>query len=259
MGILPILALKILERDEAMSEELAIIQSYSIATVKQRRGNYDLTIPTGAALTLERNIDFGNPVTKQGKNAFPQPILFKGGAEKIIHEYHVLPRYDIMNTVENEEIGYFFYRFKCSLVAYDPATGREVVVQEGFGSSNTRESKSGNASGFDSANSALKNARKRSMVDAAISLAGLSSIFTQDMENEAFMQSAKDMATAKPDDPIEPKQRQRVFACAAQAGMSVEQTRTWLKAKGFASVKDVLQKDYDALCAELEGMTHAAG
>lgn len=242
-----------------MSEEMIVYGRHLPATVTQKRSNYELTLPNGFTRTLERNIDFGNPINpKTGKNVFPQPILLKGGAEKIIHDYRVLPRYEIMNAVEDFENGYFFYRFKCSLVAYDQATGREVVVQEGYGSSNTRESKGGMASGFDTANSALKNARKRSMVDAAISLAGLSSIFTQDMENETFMNAAVESATAKPDDPISSKQRQRVFAISAIVGMSIEQTKTWLKAEGYASVKDIKQKDYDALCQRLEGLKNGA-
>jgi len=238
-----------------MSENtLAIIGQVLPATVAQKRGNYELSLPSGEKRVLERNVDFGNPVTKDGKTAFPQPILYKGGAEKIVHDYHVLPRYEIMNAVENEEIGYFFYRFKCALVVYDQAADREIVVQEGYGSSNSRETKGGNASGFNLANSVLKNARKRSMVDAAISLAGLSSIFTQDLENESFMATAVDMATAKDTDPISKNQRQRVFAIAARKGMTTEQTRIWLKAEGFASVKDILLKDYDPLCEKLEGL-----
>jgi hypothetical protein len=237
-----------------MSEEMIVYGQHLPATVTEKRGNYELSLPNGFKRTLERNVDFGNPVTKSGKQAFPQPILYKGGAEKIIHDYRVLPRYEIMNAVEDFENGYFFYRFKCSLVAYDQSTGREVVVQEGYGSSNTRETKTGNASGFDTANSALKNARKRSMVDAAISLAGLSSIFTQDMENESFMNAAVEIATAKPEDPITSKQRQRVFAIASMSGMSTEQTKAWLKAEGYVSVKDIKQSDYDALCLRLEAL-----
>lgn len=239
-----------------MSENaIAIIGQVSLpATVSQKRGNYELSLPSGATRLLERNVDFGNPVTRDGKTAFPQPILYKGGAEKIIHDYHVLPRYDIMASEENYEIGYFFYRFKCSLVVYDQQNDREIVVQEGYGSSNSRETKGGNASGFNLANSVLKNARKRSMVDAAISLAGLSSIFTQDLENDNFMQQAVDDARQKETDPITSKQRQRIFAKGSQSGMTTEQVKTWLKAEGFASVKDILLKDYDTLCDKLEGL-----
>lgn len=237
-----------------MNEELIVLGQPLPALVTQRKGNYELAIPNGATRTLERDIDFGNPVNKKtGKNVFPQPILYKGGAEKIVHDYRVFDRYEIMSAIEDFENGIFFYRFKCSLVAYEQATRHEVVVKEGYGSSNSRESKSGAASGFDLANSVLKNARKRSMVDAAISLAGLSSIFTQDLENESFMNSATEITTAKETDPITSKQRQRIFAIAANQGMTTERTRTWLKAAGFASTKDILQKDYDSLCEKLEG------
>lgn len=236
-----------------MSEELIIVNAQLPATVKPFRGNYQLTIPNGNMTTLERNVDFGNPVTKSGKTAFTQPILFKGGAERIIKEYQVFPHYELEASIEDYENGFFFYRFRCDLKAYNPKTNELVVVQEGVGSANTRESKTGNQSGFDGANSALKNARKRSMVDAAISLAGLSGIFTQDMENTAFMDGAISMAQAKDDDPITGKQRQRIFAIGDKKGMTVEQVKTWLKAEGFASVKDILQKDYDRLCEKLEG------
>lgn len=237
-----------------MSEALIVIDQQSPAIITQHRGNYQLAIPNGTMSTLQRNVDFGNPVTKSGKNAFPQPILYKGGAEKIIKDYKVFPHYVLDHCEENAEIGYFFYRFICELRAYDPNTGNMLVIQEGFGSSNTRETKGGNQSGFDGANSALKNARKRAMVDAAISLAGLSSVFTQDIENESFMNGAYDVVQAKEDEPISSKQRQRVFSIAATKGMSNEQCKTWLKAAGFVSVKDILQKDYDGLCEKLEAV-----
>ena len=240
-----------------MSEELMIISAQLPATVKQVRGNYQLSIPNGNLATLERNIDFGNPVTKSGKNAFPQPILFKGGAERIIKEYKVFPHYELETSIEDIETGFFMYRFRCDLRAYNPANGELIVVQEGVGSANTRESKTGNQSGFDGANSALKNARKRSMVDAAISLAGLSSIFTQDIENESYMNGATEITSAKDDDPITAKQRQRIFAVASAHGMTTEQTRVWLKAEGFASTKDILQKNYDELCTKLEEVNNA--
>ena len=243
-----------------MSEELMIVTAQLPATVKQARGNYQLAVPNGMNTTLERNVDFGNPVTKSGKTAFSQPILFKSGAEKIIKDYKVFPHYELEASIEDYENGFFFYRFRCDLKAYNPQSGELIVVQEGVGSSNTRESKTGNQSGFDGANSALKNARKRSMVDAAISLAGLSGIFTQDMENTAFMEGATEITSAKDDDPISAKQRQRIFALAAVQGMTTEQVKVWLKAQGFASTKDILQKDYDKLCDMLtktEGVNNA--
>ena len=39
---------------------------------------------------------------------------------------------------------------------------------------------------------------------------------------------------------------------ADQHGMTQEQAKTWLTAQGFASTKDIKQKDYDHLCDFLE-------
>lgn len=217
------------------------------ALVKEVRGNYQLTTPQGRQTQLQRDVDFGKPNAK-----LKQPILYKGGAEKIKHDYQVFDRYDIMNCIEDIETGFFYYRFKCRLVIYDPTANTEFTVCEGYGSANTRESNTGNASGFDVANSKLKIARKRSMVDAVINMAGLSSIFTQDIENDDFMAAAVDMAKAKDTDAITAKQRQRIFAIGAKRGMSTEQVKTWLVSKGFASVKDIKQSDYDKLCEGIE-------
>ena len=233
-----------------MKEESLVVPE--AASIVSKRGNYEITTPKGINRTLERDVDFGNPKKKDGSPVFPKPILFKAGAEKIIRDYNVLDRYAVESCVEDAETGYFYYRVKCSLVAYNPTTGQEVIYTEGYGCANTRESKTGNQSGFDGANSALKKARKRAMVDAAVSLGALSSMFTADLEDTAFMEGAVTSARAKDDDPITSKQRQRVFAIGNNAGMTTEQVKSWLTAKGYASVKDITQKDYDSVCDAIE-------
>ena len=65
-------------------------------------------------------------------------------------------------------------------------------------------------------------------------------IFTQDMENTAFMDSAYEVVQAKDTDPISRKQVQRVFAIGGQKGMTNEEIKQFIKAEGFASVKDIL-------------------
>lgn len=240
-----------------MSEELIIMQPQA-ALVKAKRENYLVSTPTGELRELKRNVDFGNPVNeKTGKSVFPQPILYKGGAEKIVRDYRMFDRYTVEHSIEESESGFFYYRVKCSLIAYNPKTGQEIVYTEGVGCANTKESKTGTQSGFDGANSALKKAKKRAMVDAAISLAGLSSIFTQDMENESFMKGSAEITQAKDDDAITSKQRQRIFAIASMHGMTTEKVKVWLKAEGFASTKDIKQKDYDQLCTKLEEINNA--
>lgn len=227
-------------------------EMYVPALVKAKGDNYMLNLPSGQMRKLERDKHFGNPKGKNGSPVFPQPILYKGGAELIIHDYKVFPRYELTCAIRDPENGFFYYEIKCSLVAINPANGQEIVVNEGVGNGNTKEGKAGTANGFDQANSAMKSAKKRAMVDAAINLAGLSTIFTQDLENEAFQKAAMDMVAAKDDDLISAKQRQRVFSIASMKGWTDKKTRDWLKVQGYASVKEVQQKDYDALCEKLE-------
>ena len=233
-----------------MKEESLVVPE--AASIVSRRGNYEISTPSGAVRELKRDVDFGNPKKANGDPIFPKPILYKSGAEKIIRDFKLLDRYAVESATEDAENGFFAYRVKCSLVAYNPATGQEIVYCEGLGCANTRESKTGNQSGFDGANSALKKAKKRAMVDAAISLGALSSMFTADLEDTAFMKGADEIAKLGPDDAITTKQRRRIFAIADQHGMTQEQAKTWLTAQGFASTKDIKQKDYDALCDKLE-------
>ena len=229
-----------------MKEESLVVPE--AASIVSRRGNYEISTPSGAARELKRDVDFGNPKKANGDPIFPKPILYKSGAEKIIRDFKLLDRYTVESATEDAENGFFAYRVKCSLVAYNPATGQEIVYCEGLGCANTRESKTGNQSGFDGANSALKKAKKRAMVDAAISLGALSSMFTADLEDTAFMKGADEITKLGPDDAITTKQRRRIFAIADQHGMTQEQAKTWLTAQGFASTKDIKQKDYDHLC-----------
>ena len=229
-----------------MKEESLVVPE--AASIVSRRGNYEISTPSGMVRELKRDVDFGNPKKANGEPVFPKPILYKSGAEKIIRDFKLLDRYTVESATEDAENGFFAYRVKCSLVAYNPATGQEIVYCEGLGCANTRESKTGNQSGFDGANSALKKAKKRAMVDAAVSLGALSSMFTADLEDTAFMKGADEITKLGPDDAITTKQRRRIFAIADQHGMTQEQAKTWLTAQGFASTKDIKQKNYDHLC-----------
>ena len=240
-----------------MSKELIVINSPEALTIESKRGNYEITTPSGIVRELKRDVDFGNPKKANGEPIFPKPILYKSGAEKIVRDCKMLDRYTVESCIEDVENGIFSYRVKCSLYAYNPQTGQEICYTEGMGTANTRESKTGNQSGFDGANSALKKAKKRAMVDAAVSLGALSSAFTMDLEDTVFMNGANEITQAKDTDPITSKQRQRIFALAASRGMTTEQVKVWLKAAGFASTKDILQKDYDHLCDLLSEVSDA--
>ena len=226
------------------------------ATAIAQRGNY--LIQCGASsVELKRGVDFDNPIVKKtGKKAFDKPILQKAGAEKIAFGFGLCQRYIIESKIENtEKEGMFFmYVVRCDLVKFVPEVG-EVVISNSYGSANTAEGRNGFKSAADSANNALKMAQKRALVGAAIAISGISDIFTQDIDNDSFMESSKAITEEKPETPITSKQIQRIYAIAANAGLNTEQAKQKIKAMGYASTKDIKQKDYDKVCQAMEAST----
>ena len=63
--------------------------------------------------------------------------LLKPGAEKLTQLFRCVPRYAVVEKIENWETGLFYYRFGCSIVTQDS----EIVVAEGVGSCSTYESR----------------------------------------------------------------------------------------------------------------------
>lgn len=236
-----------------MENELTIYEaSRAIATA--HRGNYSITCGAMGNVDLVRNTDFGVPEAN-GKRAFKQPILYKSGAEKLAFGFGLCQRYSIESKIEERIEGglFFHYTIRCDLVK--PTPNGEIVISNAYGSANTSESRNGYKSAADSANSTLKMAQKRALVGAALAISGLSDLFTQDIENEAFMDGSKAILTESPENKITSKQIQRIFAIASGAGLNTEQAKQKLKAMGFASTKDVTQGDYDKVCAAMEGKT----
>lgn len=162
-----------------------------------------------------------------------KPTLLKPGAEKIAKLLGLADEYEIVSQAEDWEKGFFRYLIRSRLVHID--TGR--LVAQGLGECNSMESKyrwrwvserdlpkGVNTSGlvsqerrsktgakwtvyrlpnddiYSQVNTILKMAKKRALVDAALSAGRLSDIFTQDIEDmpkEAIAQ-ADDAAPAPP-------------------------------------------------------------
>lgn len=111
-----------------------------------------------------------------------KPTLLKPGAEKIVMMMGLSSRYEIMDKVEDYDKGFFSYNIRCTLSRND------YDICEGVGNCNSRESKYVKADPYSIANTILKMAKKRAYVDAALSVASLSDIFTQDLEDMEGMQ-----------------------------------------------------------------------
>lgn len=220
------------------------------AKIETRRTNYAIISPFANAdgskneVILKRDVDFGViPKTKR-------PTLYKAGAEAVCKAYGVFARYyqtDKLVTIDPEP--FFYYSYECRLIKIAP-NGQEYVLANGFGNSNSKEANNGFNSAFNSANKCEKQAQKRALVAAALSLGGLSSMFYADIEDEGFVtQNYNEMLKTNDDEaPITAKQIKRLYAIGAEAGRNAEQMKQFLAAKGYPSSKDIKQKDYDEVC-----------
>ena len=222
--------------------------------------NYKVICPYDkGAVTLERGTDFDViPGTKQ-------PSLLKSGAEKIVSVYGLLVRYSIESKIENEEYEYednkgelhkkrlFFYNVRCDLIKI-ANDGTEYLFTSGFGSANTSEKRNGWNSPFDSCNSTLKMAQKRALVQAALSVSGLSALFSQDIENETFMKKFDELNDAVKTGTITKKQGQLIFATAADIGLSAKKVKEKLKEWGYGDIKAINQDELDDVLNKINAL-----
>lgn len=218
-------------------EELTLYQPVK-ATLTAKRTRYLVDIGNYQC-ELIRDVDFGKVAAAKA------PSLWKSGAEKILLGYGLYYDTVISDSYKDHNQGFYYYEVIAR--AYDQ-NGK--IVRTGVGCCNTNEKSFGISKAFDSANSALKKAKKRAIVDLALTLASLSNCFTQDMEDEENEKRASKLL--KDNDKITPKQKSRIFAIASQYEITVEQAKSLLVSWGYTSTNDITQKDYDSVCEKLE-------
>lgn len=130
--------------------------------------------------TLKRGHDYGViPGTDK-------PTLLKPGAEKILMLMGLSSEYHITERIQDYEEGFFAFTVRCEL--YKNGT----KITEGVGHCNTKEKKYKNQDPYTLANTCLKMAKKRAQIDATLTVASLSEVFTQDIEDMTeFIQTEK--------------------------------------------------------------------
>lgn len=108
-----------------------------------------------------------------------KPTLLKPGAEKILMLMGVSSEYELIEKVQDYDKGFFAFTVKCRLLR-----GNQLIT-EGLGHCNSRERRytSEKVDAFTVANTCLKMAKKRAQVDAVLTIASLSDVFTQDIED----------------------------------------------------------------------------
>ena len=106
-----------------------------------------------------------------------KPTLLKPGAEKIQMLFGVTSEYEEIERIQDYDNGFFAYTIKCIL------SKDGMKITEGMGHCNTKEKKYIKQDPFTLANTCLKMAKKRAQIDATLTIASLSEVFTQDMED----------------------------------------------------------------------------
>ena len=108
-----------------------------------------------------------------------KPTLFKPGAEKLNAVFGLSPLVEINNRVEDWDASFVAYEVKVTLLN----KRTQVIEAEGVGSCNSRERKYKNQDAANVANTILKMAKKRALIDATLSATRASGMFTQDLED----------------------------------------------------------------------------
>lgn len=161
--------------------------------------------------SLKKDVDYGViPGTQK-------PTLFLPGAQKINMLMAVSPEYEFLSSTEDFDKGFFNYSIRCFLYKNIVQDGIlvKLPVAQGVGSCNSYEKKyrfvnvdernlpegvdkaslhkaqtkwgtkyqMDNPNIADLANTILKMAKKRALVDATLQFASLSEVFTQDLED----------------------------------------------------------------------------
>lgn len=185
-----------------------------------------------------------------------KPTLFKSGAEKILNYLGLIARTEIVNRVEDYNIGFFSYESKVYLIDYNG-----VVRAEGVGIANTREGKYAKSNGFSVQNVVLKICKKRSLVDGCLNVGNLSSRFTQDVEDmklEPETEGSKTPSTPKPKKQVSEKQYLYLCDLIKTGGISQEYfQRVLLEQFKVSSWKELdspsMSKLIDLLKQKIEG------
>lgn len=160
-----------------------------------------------------------------------KPSLYKSGAEKLTDAFGFAKYVEVLNRVEEWDKPFLHYEVKVILIS--KRTG--LVEAEGIGSANSKEKKFFKQDTYSIANSLLKMAKKRALVDAVLSATRSSGIFSQDMEDIFNLSEQKPVQQAplnQPDSPqkVQPEpatkeQLRQIYSLAKELALSAQQAK----------------------------------
>jgi len=237
------------QQQPAMPASVSIIDNVNLNQVQlqmQKIAQFQAVVQK----TLKKGHDYGEIPGTRGK-----PTLLKPGAEKILMLLGLSSEYEIVERVQDYEQGFFAFTVKCIL------SRNGLKVTEGVGHANTREKRYQNQDPFSLANTVLKMAKKRAQVDAVLTVASLSEIFTQDLED--FADEPVEVAPRQerggqrrngngqmrdPDGPATEQQMKAVHAIANRVGLTDDELRGLLESQfGVSSSKELTKQQASSL------------
>lgn len=107
-----------------------------------------------------------------------KPSLLKSGAEKLLTYFGYRTTVTILNR--SEDYAQHFVSYEVKVTAWD---AQNQIIGEGVGAANSRERKFIKSDFYGVINNVLKIAKKRAIVDLALTACNASAVFTQDMED----------------------------------------------------------------------------
>lgn len=199
------------------------------------------------------------------------PSLFQAGGEKVQMYLGLTPFYKLLNSknIENKKItdnvwsdkdhkyqtvenhrDYYSWEWACEL------WHGNTKVAEGVGMANTEEDKyvnqyKGKKTPHSLANTVMKIAKKRAFMDAIKSVAGISDMFTVDLEDNETIKSLKVDKTTKTGKATKDNLK-TIFATAGAMNVTTEELQEILKEFGYETTKEIKGSDTNAICEKIK-------
>ena len=230
-----------------MANEVVVYEAEQAVAKMVSNGDYMVTLPLGnSKKRLVRDVDFGViPGTKS-------PSLYKAGAEAICLAYGLVPHISMESKTEEwkkndkgEDIFFGLYTMKCELHKIGN-NGVDYVIASGYGSANTFEKRNGwNKGKPDTINSSIKMAAKRAMVGTVLSISGLSSMFSQDIEDEDFIGKTQAKIAEDKGEYLDNRMVLTILNRAKDTGLSNKKAKEVLRDNGFMDGNNIVIKRED--------------
>lgn len=194
--------------------------------------------------TIHRNLKQGHdygivPGSKK-------PTLLKPGAEKILMLLGLTNEYQIIEKVHEYESGFFAFTVCCKLFKDNK------LITEGVGHCNTKERRYINQDPYTLANTCLKMAKKRAQIDATLTVASLSEVFTQDIEDMDLQNVTvpeENIKSAGEVELISKAQAKRLFAMSKG---DADLCKIIISKYGYKRSDEIKKADYERIASEIE-------